>query len=111
MAKVRYHSLDSLRGIASLQVVIAHSLVAVPALESIVYNDPTRLPRDVVFFFINSPISFLWSDSAAVKVFFVLSGFVLSLPYYNAEKKHPYYPRFFIKRILRLYLPCLAIIL
>lgn len=111
MSKVRYHSLDSLRGIASLQVLIAHSLVAVPLLAVYIKSDIKNQAHNFSFFITHSPISFLWSDSAAVKVFFMLSGFVLSLPYYNVNKNIPYYPGFFIKRIIRLYLPCFAIIL
>ncbi len=107
MPKTRYHSLDSLRGIASLQVLIAHSLVAVPALAWIA--DPRNGVIDFSYFLTHSPLSFLWCDSKAVKVFFVLSGFVLSLPFFEVNKQQSYH-RFFIKRIVRLYLPCFAII-
>ena len=110
MSKTRYHSLDSLRGIASLQVLISHSMMAVPLLANWVYTDDSS-KRDTIFFLIHSPLSFMWSDSAAVKVFFVLSGFVLSLPYYNNENRTPSYITFFIKRIIRLYLPCFTIII
>ncbi len=108
MAKIRYHSLDSLRGIASLQVLIAHSLVAVPALAWIA--DPSNRSRGFSFFITHSPLSFFWCDSRAVKVFFVLSGFVLSLPYFETNKRNSYLS-FFVKRIIRLYLPCFAVII
>lgn len=38
MIKERFHSLDSLRGLASLQVVIAHCLMTIPALNWMVYQ-------------------------------------------------------------------------
>jgi len=107
-SRERFHALDSVRGLASLQVIIAHSMVAVPALTWLAY--PNTKPKGSIEFYLgNSPLHFFWSDSQAVKVFFVLSGFVLSLPYFTEGKK-PFYPKFFIKRIIRLLLPCLAII-
>ena len=110
MIKERFHSLDSLRGLASLQVVIAHCLMTIPALNWMVYQHGIPKVHDLEFHFIYSPLHFFWNSTPAVKVFFVLSGFVLSLPYYS-ESKDPLYTKFFIKRIIRLYIPCLAIIL
>jgi peptidoglycan/LPS O-acetylase OafA/YrhL len=111
MSNTRFHTLDSLRGVAALQVVIAHCLVAVPSLSWLVFEGDNKKGFGWGLLFNHSPLSILWSDSAAVKVFFVLSGFVLSLPYFQIENKEPYYPRFFVKRIVRLYLPCLAVLL
>jgi peptidoglycan/LPS O-acetylase OafA/YrhL len=110
MSKKRYHSLDSVRGLASLQVIIAHSLVAIPSLAWLVFPDNTINPGNVKFYLTYSPLHFFWCDSQAVKVFFVLSGFVLSLPYFLADGSIPNYPKFFVKRIIRLLFPCLAII-
>jgi len=111
MSKIRYHTLDSLRGVAALQVVIAHSLVAVPLLSWLVFESDSEHSNGIIFMLNHSPFSILWADSAAVKVFFVLSGFVLSLPYFQSEREAPYYPHYFIKRIIRLYVPCLAILI
>lgn len=109
--KQRYHSLDSLRGLACLQVVIGHCLVALPALAWLVYPETDKPVHDLKFYLAYSPIHFFWSATPAVIVFFVLSGLVLSLPYYSDNSNTPVYFKYFIKRILRLYLPCLAIIL
>ena len=111
MSKLRYHTLDSLRGLACLQVIVSHCLVAIPALSWLVYQNHSDVKHNFLFNLVHSPLSFFWSDSAAVKVFFVLSGFVLSLPFFLESGKTPYYPQYFAKRIIRLYLPCLAVIL
>lgn len=110
MSKTRFHTLDSLRGVAALQVVIAHCLVAVPSLSWLVYRSKVAPAHDLLFYLAYSPLHFLCSATPAVKLFFVLSGFVLSLPYYN-NNTSPLYFKFFIKRILRLYVPCLVVIL
>jgi len=78
--KQRYHSLDSLRGLACLQVVIGHCLVALPALAWLVYPATDKPVHDLKFYLAYSPVHFFWSATPAVIVFFVLSGFVLLLP-------------------------------
>lgn len=110
MSKTRYHSLDSLRGIASLQVVIGHCLVAIPAFGWTVYEMKGNPIHDLKFYLAYSPLHFFWSATPAVFLFFVLSGFVLSLPYYSSETNTNYL-KFFVKRIIRLYLPCFIIII
>lgn len=110
MSKARYHSLDSLRGIASLQVVIGHCLVAIPAFGWTVYEMKGTPVHDLKFYLAYSPLHFFWSATPAVFLFFVLSGFVLSLPYYGSENNSNNYLKFFVKRIVRLYLPCFVII-
>ena len=60
---------------------------------------------------------FLWSKpllpvhngNAAVFIFFVLSGYVLSLPYLRGTQ--PGYPCYVIRRVCRIYLPFAAAIL
>ncbi len=105
MSITRYHSLDSLRGIASFQVFLGHFLVAIPTLSWLVY-DSDEIKHNSAFFIFHSPLHFFWSASPAVIIFFVLSGFVLSLPYYSGV--NPSYKIFIIKRIVRLYIPCIV---
>lgn len=54
----------------------------------------------------NTPLHLVWAGHEAVILFFILSGFVLSLPYYN--KKNSKYKDYLIKRIFRIYLPYLV---
>ncbi len=84
----RYEQLDSLRGVAALIVVLVHARMIFTA------SPPS-----------NQVETFLGGHEA-VMLFFVLSGFVLSLPYLG-NKQQPY--RTFVKRRLaRIYLPYLA---
>ncbi len=55
-----------------------------------------------------SPLRILVDGTAAVVVFFVLSGFVLSLPYF--EGRPPLYRHFLIRRFCRIYFPFAAAI-
>lgn len=100
----RYRELDSLRGLAALVVVFQHfSLVygihvpgaGAPQAEWAAYR--------VWQFF---PFHILIAGHEAVLLFFLLSGFVLALPYFRQSA--PTYPRFLAKRFCRLYLPYVA---
>lgn len=87
----RYHQLDSLRGLAALSVVIHHFVFIFTGLlwlEALNYT----------------PLRILKAGHEAVIFFFVLSGFVLSLPFYSDNKKVNI-PHFLIKRLCRIYIP------
>ncbi|MDP9126705.1 MAG: acyltransferase [Pseudomonadota bacterium] len=86
----RFKSLDSLRGLACLIVVLHHLGLSVPE------TFRTRFVED---------LADLFSAGArfAVLLFFVLSGFVLALPYY-AGKNDAYVP-YLVRRFFRLYPP------
>jgi peptidoglycan/LPS O-acetylase OafA/YrhL len=97
-------SLDGLRGLAALVVVMHHALLAsAPRLAAVYAPGPgvthTTLERLLAF----TPLHIIWAGQEFVIVFFVLSGFVLTLP---AARGRPlpaalYYP----SRLTRLYLP------
>lgn len=106
----RFHSLDSLRGIACLQVLIGHCVEGISSLEWMYKLPEVQPAHNWLFYLAYSPLHMLVSGPNAVKLFFILSGFVLSLPFYNNDVSTTNYIPFFIKRILRIYLPCLAII-
>jgi peptidoglycan/LPS O-acetylase OafA/YrhL len=90
----RYHELDSLRGIAAMLVFLFHMLMVLP----------TTLKEGVLWKLINlGPLHFLLKGDKQVIFFFILSGFVLSLPFFGEKKIS--YTSFIIRRILRLYIP------
>lgn len=94
----RFLELDSLRGLAALSVVFHHFLIALPAFWAPVqYPQPTPL-WPLVF----TPLHAVWAGREAVIFFFVLSGFVLSLPFYERPVG---YRAFVIKRICRIWIP------
>ncbi|MEH7247503.1 acyltransferase family protein, partial [Neobacillus niacini] len=73
----RLEELDSLRGIASLTVVIHHTLLTLPIF--LAAHQHEQINSTIVKIFTNSPLHIIWGGHEAVILFFVLSGFVLSL--------------------------------
>ncbi len=81
----RIVALDALRGLAAVVVVLHHFRYAF-------YMDPPR-------WFLRP----LFAGGPAVALFFVLSGYVLSIPYWRGSQ--PVYSKYFIRRVCRIYLP------
>ena len=97
----RIPALDGLRGIAALAVVLHHTLIAsIPALAAAYGTGRVHL-NTIEWALVRTPLHILWAGPEFVIVFFVLSGFVLTLPALNGLKLAAYYP----SRLLRLYLP------
>jgi peptidoglycan/LPS O-acetylase OafA/YrhL len=86
-----YPQLDALRGIAALMVVINHFILVGPLW---------WIPR--------SPLRVLALGHEAVILFFVLSGFVLTLQLISDRRIS--YRDYVIRRICRIYLPYLAVL-
>jgi peptidoglycan/LPS O-acetylase OafA/YrhL len=99
----RIAPLDCLRGLAALIVVFHHCLVTSPQFWS-VYQHPAETP--MMRLLGNTPLHLLWGGPEFVLVFFVLSGFVLSLPFWGGKPLT--YRQFAIRRVLRIYPPYLA---
>jgi peptidoglycan/LPS O-acetylase OafA/YrhL len=92
----RFIELDSLRGIAASVVVFGHFALIWGATRW--YGWMERSPFRIVF-----------AGHEAVVLFFVLSGFVLSIPL--SGDRAPGYGLFLLKRFCRLYLPYMAAVL
>ncbi|MGA2252259.1 acyltransferase family protein [Terracidiphilus sp.] len=84
----RFIELDSLRGLAAATVVLHHATNMWPTLLSGPASIPLRL---------------FSGGEQAVALFFILSGFVLALPYIRGKSQT--YPTFILRRILRIYGP------
>jgi Acyltransferase family len=91
--KERIGSLDAVRGIASVMVVLNHCYDTIPQ-QQIAHFESTLWSR---------PLGLLHNGHAAVIIFFVLSGYVLSLPYFRGTRVS--YVRYLIKRFCRIYIP------
>jgi peptidoglycan/LPS O-acetylase OafA/YrhL len=89
----RLSSLDALRGIASFSVVLGHYYLTIPA--------ETRPLLDSSIWL--RPLHVIMNGAAAVIIFFVLSGYVLSLPFFRGTQ--PSYLRYMFKRVCRIYIP------
>lgn len=105
-ASSRYTSLDGLRGLAAFVVLIHHCFLVSPQLSSAVDSNGTG-PFDLwVWWATFTPLHLLWAGQEAVYVFFILSGFVLTLPFVGNSR--PNWAAYFPKRIVRIYLPVWA---
>lgn len=101
----RIKSLDSLRGIASLIVVVFHVLISfIPFYDA---NYLNRYESQFIKVITLSPLKLLWAGNEVVLLFFVLSGFVAMLPYLQGRQKP--YREYFVKRFFRLYAPFVII--
>lgn len=99
--KVQY--LEGVRGIAAFCVFLHHFfIIFYPA-----YHDGnaslSKLGGFELYFY-HSPLSFLLNGNFMVCIFFILSGYVLSLKYWKSNKQE-YLVQSAIKRFFRLYLP------
>jgi len=106
----RIRSLDGLRGLAAVIVLISHSLMTVPVLAETHYGtERIANAGHPLWIFTYTPVHALWAGTEAVYIFFILSGLVLALPvlYGKTFDWLAYYPR----RITRLYLPVIAAVL
>ena len=92
----RYEELDSLRGVAAMVVVFYHV--------SLYWNPPYPAAWTRA---VQSPLGLLASGPDAVLLFFLMSGFVLFLPYLRPEGPDPY-AQYLVRRVARIYLPYLA---
>ena len=88
--KHRYTQLDSLRGLAAFCVFFSHYFLIF------------KIPDSWVLGIRATPLGILINGNSAVMFFFVLSGFVLSLPFVGG-KKQLNLAEFYIKRFFRIY--------
>ncbi len=98
---------EGIRGIACFMVVLSHlSLSFFPYLH---YFDHSRLTASSLELSIHhSPFAFFYSGTAAVYIFFVLSGYVLSYAIMNGKNQLYKIKSMTIKRYPRLMLPALG---
>jgi peptidoglycan/LPS O-acetylase OafA/YrhL len=97
----RLRELDAVRGLAALAVVFGHLALIFPAVANASRSNGLTVLDAVLY----SPIDGILDGGSAVIVFFVLSGYVLSLSYRGGRQT---YPGFLSRRVARLWLPYIA---
>lgn len=103
----RLTSLDGLRGVAAVVVVVHHALLTFPQLADAYYERNRTGEGPLSWALAYTPLHLVWAGTEAVYLFFILSGIVLVLPVLRAGRRFSwlaYYPQ----RIVRLYLPVIA---
>ncbi|MDP9984608.1 peptidoglycan/LPS O-acetylase OafA/YrhL [Pseudarthrobacter oxydans] len=105
--QTRVTQLDGLRGLAALVVVACHALSTLPGIGSAVSGNRSAELNTAEAWAVFSPLHVLWNGTPAVHVFFVLSGFVLVLPFTRPGATAKW-AQYYAKRFFRLYLPAWA---
>jgi peptidoglycan/LPS O-acetylase OafA/YrhL len=105
---MRYKSLDSLRGLAAFAVVIHHCLMTLPRYNTPVTQANISCADALLWLLSRTPFHMFVAGTAAVMLFFVLSGFVLTLALNRATYG---YMSFLSQRFIRLFPPFAASIL
>ncbi|MGG1486493.1 acyltransferase [Peribacillus castrilensis] len=103
----RIDSLDSLRGIAAMIVVIFHCLLSFNILYEANYFN--NFNNEFLRYFTITPLHTIWAGKEAVLLFFVLSGFVLAIPYYTGRNQP--YSSYIVRRFFRIYIPYIVIMM
>ncbi|MFC7480349.1 acyltransferase family protein [Luedemannella flava] len=101
----RHRSLDGLRGLAALVVVAHHALLTQPSL----YAANAR-GGAAAWWLTYTPLHLVWAGREAVFLFFVLSGFVLTLPFLR-DGVPGQWVAYFPRRFVRLCVPLAAAVL
>ncbi len=98
--------LDSIRGLAALTVINEHFVIA--------YGLPCKdvLCQRILDY---SPLHIWWDGGAAVSMFFVLSGFVLSLKYFRSgqliDLNNVQWLPYIVGRLFRIWVPYIALVI
>ena len=101
----REGSLDGLRGVAALVVVINHVMVTAAIFANVANKSGRADPLSFEWWLSYTPLHIVWGGTEAVFIFFILSGYVLTGPTLKPGFTwRVYYP----KRLIRLYLPVWA---
>ena len=102
----RLVSLDGLRGLAAVVVLVHHAALIIPSLAGVYFPGP--LATGLAGILAYTPLHLAWAGGEAVFLFFVLSGLVLALPATRGELN---WARYYPSRLIRLYLPVIAAIM
>jgi peptidoglycan/LPS O-acetylase OafA/YrhL len=103
----RIVALDGLRGVAAIMVLLHHALLMLPQFAD--YEWYSRIPAHASFaefLLLRTPLRLVWAGQERAILFFVLSGFVLSLPWLSGKPQS--YGRFLLGRFCRIYPPYIA---
>ena len=103
----RVQAFDGLRGVCALMILFHHVLLTQPAFADYEWHVPRHAPLGwAAWLLVATPLRLAWAGQERALLFFVLSGFVLSLPW--LEGRAAPFGRFLLGRFCRIYPPYLA---
>jgi peptidoglycan/LPS O-acetylase OafA/YrhL len=103
----RIVALDGLRGVAAIMVLLHHALLMLPQFAN--YEWYGSVPAHISFgefLLLRTPLRLIWAGQERAIMFFVLSGFVLCLPWLSGKPQS--YGGFLLGRFCRIYPPYIA---
>lgn len=102
VSETRFTSLDGLRGLASVAVFLWHNFLAFfPGATDARAASHSRFLEETLY---RSPLSVFFAGDFAVYVFFVLSGFVISIKFFRSDGSDEL-KKSFLRRYVRLMPP------
>lgn len=101
----RLRSLDGLRGVAAFAVVFWHVSLVVPAFADVILRGARPETLTLEWWLTRTPFADLELGHEAVLVFFILSGFVLTLQVNGTPLTGPTVREYYVRRLARLYFP------
>lgn len=104
----RYRSLDGLRGVAALAVVFWHVSLVVPAFTDVILRGEEPAAGSVAWWLTRTPFAAFEVGHEAVLLFFILSGFVLTLQLNRGPLTSRRMREYYGRRLTRLYVPVWA---
>lgn len=104
MNRIKY--LDGVRGIACMMVILDHFLFCF--YPTTIEGNPSSAHNHLELIMAKTPLNVVYNGDLAVCIFFVLSGFVLSIPFFKTNDRQNFLARSAIKRYPRLIIPTFA---
>lgn len=108
-SRTRLQSLDGLRGVASVVVLLHHCALVYPAFSNAYTSMEVPTQGSLLWWLTATPVRMLTFGAESVVLFFVLSGMVIAMPILRDRDFN--WRAYFVGRTVRLWVPVTASVL